>query len=119
MATYTVLSSSSRVPPIRSWVGRSTLLGAAALASVAINSFLLPPLLLLTPWFGILGALGVMAYPWYSDGLVRALVVFGYAFCCAPVLWAQLTKAMGSLQTLIEREAFFPRLGRLRRCRIQ
>ncbi|KAG0447370.1 hypothetical protein HPP92_028361 [Vanilla planifolia] len=111
MATYTVpfFLVPSTAHPVLGW--SLYLLGAAALASVAINSFLLPPLLLLTPWFGILRALGVMAYPWYSDGLVRALVVFGYAFCCAPVLWAQLTKAMGSLQTLIEREAFFPRLG--------
>ncbi|KAJ3706722.1 hypothetical protein LUZ61_010427 [Rhynchospora tenuis] len=87
------------------------LLGSAALNSIVINVFLLPPLAVLTTWLGLLGALFVMAYPYYSDGLVRALVVFMYAFCCSPVVWASLVKIMGSLQVLVEREAYFPRLG--------
>ncbi|KAJ4800221.1 Nucleotide-diphospho-sugar transferases superfamily protein [Rhynchospora pubera] len=87
------------------------LLGSAALNSIVINVFLLPPLAVLTTWLGLVGALFVMAYPYYSDGLVRALVVFMYAFCCSPVVWASLVKIMGSLQVLVEREAYFPRLG--------
>ncbi|KAJ3680541.1 hypothetical protein LUZ60_016819 [Juncus effusus] len=87
------------------------LLGSATLNSIIINVFLLPPLSVMTTWFGILGALFVMAFPWYSNGVVRALAVFGYAFCCAPIVWASLVRIVGSLQVLIEREAYFPRLG--------
>ncbi|PKA59582.1 Putative glucuronosyltransferase PGSIP7 [Apostasia shenzhenica] len=87
------------------------LLGAAALSSVAINSFLIPALAVLTPWLAILGALMVMACPWYSDGVVRVLVLFGYSVACAPAIWTQLMKVSGSLQTLMEREVFFPRIG--------
>ena len=57
------------------------LLGVFALCSIAVNAFLLPMLPVLMPWLGITGALIVMAFPWYSDGVVRALCVFGYAFC--------------------------------------
>jgi hypothetical protein len=89
------------------------LLGSAALNSIVINVFLLPPFAVLTTWIGLLGVLFVMASPYYSDGVVRALAVFLYAFCYAPVAWASLVKIMGSLQVLIEREAYFPRLGEL------
>ncbi|RRT73421.1 hypothetical protein BHE74_00029197 [Ensete ventricosum] len=86
-------------------------LGVASLSSIVINVFLLPPLPVLTVLLGILGSLFVMAFPWYSDGVIRALVVFAYAFSCAPIAWASLMKVTGSLQNLLEREAFFPRLG--------
>ncbi|CAL9045557.1 putative glucuronosyltransferase PGSIP8 [Musa acuminata AAA Group] len=86
-------------------------LGVASLSSIVINVFLLPPLPVLTVLLGILGSLFVMAFPWYSDGVIRALVVFAYAFSCAPFAWASLMKVIGSLQNLLEREAFFPRLG--------
>jgi len=87
------------------------LLGCATLCSVVINFFLLPALPVLTPWLAILGSLFVMACPWYSDGVVRALTVFGYAAACAPFLWSALTKVLTSLQLLLERDCFFPRLG--------
>ncbi|KAF3340215.1 putative glucuronosyltransferase PGSIP8 [Carex littledalei] len=87
------------------------LLGSAALNSIVINVFLLPISAVLTTWLGIVGALFVMASPYYSDGLVRAMVVFMYAFCYTPVAWASLVKIMGSLQVLVEREVYFPRLG--------
>ncbi|CAA7403589.1 unnamed protein product [Spirodela intermedia] len=74
------------------------LLGSSTLASVAAGAFLLPPVAVLTPWMAIAGSLAVMAWPWYSDGIVRALAVFGYAFCCAPFLWVSATKVMGSLR---------------------
>ncbi|THU67273.1 hypothetical protein C4D60_Mb05t22920 [Musa balbisiana] len=86
-------------------------LGVASLSSIVINVFLLPPLPVLTVLLGILGSLFVMAFPWYSDGVIRALVVFAYACSCAPIAWASLMKVTGSLQNLLEREAFFPRLG--------
>lgn len=87
------------------------LLGAFAFSSIAINAFKLPAFTVLVPWAGILGALLVMAYPWYMDGVVRALAVFGYAFCCAPVVWSALMRVLASLQVSLEREAFLPRLG--------
>nr|CAD1835116.1 unnamed protein product [Ananas comosus var. bracteatus] len=95
--------------PILGW--SLYLLGASSLSSVVINVFLLPPLTVLTTWLGIVGALFVMAFPWYSDGVVRALALFGYSFCIAPLVWASLGKVMDSLQVSIERDAFYPRLG--------
>ncbi|XP_042432554.1 putative glucuronosyltransferase PGSIP8 [Zingiber officinale] len=87
------------------------MLGVASLLSIVINAFLLPPLPVLTVLLGMLGSLFVMAFPWYSDGVVRALVVFAYAFCCSPIVWSSLMKVIVSLQNLVERDAFFPRLG--------
>ncbi|KAG6531356.1 putative glucuronosyltransferase PGSIP8 [Zingiber officinale] len=87
------------------------MLGVASLLSIVINVFLLPPLPVLTVLLGMLGSLFVMAFPWYSDGVVRALVVFAYAFCCSPIVWSSLMKVIVSLQNLVERDAFFPRLG--------
>nr|CAB3485351.1 unnamed protein product [Digitaria exilis] len=85
------------------------LLGSFSLSSIVINIFLLHPLSVLMTWFGIIGALFVMSFPWYLNGVVRALAVFAYAFCCAPLIWASLVKTMSSLQVLVERDAF--RLG--------
>ncbi|KAI4372451.1 hypothetical protein MLD38_010680 [Melastoma candidum] len=87
------------------------LLGSFALSCIAINAFLLPMVTILVPWFCIAGVLFVMAFPWYMDGVVRALAVFVYAFCCAPIVWASLVKTMACLQVSIERESFMPRLG--------
>ncbi|PIN13361.1 Glycogenin glucosyltransferase [Handroanthus impetiginosus] len=87
------------------------LLGAFSLSCIVINAFLLPMVPVLVPWLGILGSLLVMAYPMYPDGVVRGLCVFGYAFCCSPIVWVSLLKIMSSLQVSLEREAFLPRLG--------
>lgn len=87
------------------------LLGTFSLCSIAINAFMLPTLHVLTPWLGIFGVLLVMACPWYPDGVVRALAIFGYAFCCAPFAWVSLNKVMTCLQVSLEREVFFPILG--------
>lgn len=87
------------------------MLGVASLSSIVINVFLLPPLPVLTVLLGMLGSLFVMAFPWYPDGVIRALIVFAYAFCYSPIAWASLMKVTGSLQNLVEREAFFPRMG--------
>ncbi|KAG6687512.1 putative glucuronosyltransferase PGSIP8 isoform X2 [Carya illinoinensis] len=95
--------------PLPAWT--LYLFGSFALCSIAINAFLLPMVPVLVPWFGIFGSLLVMAFPWYSDGVVRALAIFGYAFCAAPFVWIAIVKVMASLQVSLEREAFFPRLG--------
>ncbi|KAF9614268.1 hypothetical protein IFM89_016560 [Coptis chinensis] len=97
------------VHPLLGWM--LYLLGSSALASIVINTFMLPALHVLMPWLGISGTLLVMAYPWYSNGIVRALSVFFYAFCCAPVLWGSLMKIMASLNVSLEKETFLPRLG--------
>ncbi|KAL9285087.1 hypothetical protein ACSQ67_024526 [Phaseolus vulgaris] len=94
------------VHPLLGWF--LYLLGAFALCSIAINVFLLPTLPVLVPWFGIVGTLMVMAFPWYPDGVVRALIVFVYAFCSAPFLWASMVRTVASLQSSLEREAFLP-----------
>ncbi|OIV92775.1 hypothetical protein TanjilG_00909 [Lupinus angustifolius] len=97
------------VHPLLGW--SLYLLGAFALCSIVINTFLLPMLPVLVLWLGIVGTLMVMAFPWYPDGVVRALAVFGYAFCYAPILWASMVKITAGLQLSLEREAFLPRLG--------
>ncbi|KAI0500988.1 hypothetical protein KFK09_019206 [Dendrobium nobile] len=112
IATYTVpfILIPRTIHPILGW--SLYLLGAAALASIAINSFLLAPLPVLTPWFAILAALGVMAK--HSMVGWAGLAVFAFAFCCAPLLWIQLSKVMTNLQMLIDREAFpqiFPQMS--------
>lgn len=97
------------VHPIMGW--SMYLFGALALSVLVINAFLLPPLAVLTPWLAVVGMLLVMAFPWYHDGVVRVLAVFGYAFCSAPFLWTSMVRVMDSLQTMLERDTFFPRLG--------
>ncbi|KAH7514173.1 hypothetical protein FEM48_Zijuj11G0060600 [Ziziphus jujuba var. spinosa] len=97
------------VHPLLGWT--LYLLGSFAFLSITVNVYLLPMLPVLVPWFGIFGALLVMACPWYPDGVVRALVVFGYAFFCSPFVWVSLVKIMSCLQVSLEREAFLPRLG--------
>lgn len=84
------------------------LLGSFALCSIAINAFLLPTLAVATPCLGILGALLVMACPWYKDGVVRALSTFAYAFCASPLLLVSYNKVVAALQVSLEREAFLP-----------
>ncbi|KAK9148255.1 hypothetical protein Scep_007012 [Stephania cephalantha] len=95
--------------PLLGWM--VYLLGSSALNLIVINVFLLPALHVLMPWIGISGALVVMAYPWYSNGVIRALAVFFYAFCCAPVVWGSLLKVVAGLQVSLEREAFLPKMG--------
>lgn len=86
-------------------------LGSIALSSIAVNSFFLPVIPVFIPLVGIFGSLLVMAYPWYNNGVIRALAVFGYACCYAPIAWGSLVKVMARLQVSVEREQFFPILG--------
>ncbi|KAL4178758.1 hypothetical protein AMTRI_Chr13g83830 [Amborella trichopoda] len=87
------------------------LLGSSSLLIVVANAFLLPALALLTPWLLVVGALGVMAFPYYPDGVVRALMVFVYGCFCAPFIWMSLLRVVASVQTSLDREALFPKLG--------
>ncbi|OMO52448.1 Glycosyl transferase, family 8 [Corchorus olitorius] len=86
-------------------------LGSSALSSIAIHSFLLPAIHVFLPLIGIFGSLLVMAYPWYPNGVVRALAVFAYAFCYAPIVWNSMVKVVARLQVSLEREQFFPKLS--------
>ncbi|ONI06596.1 hypothetical protein PRUPE_5G069400 [Prunus persica] len=86
-------------------------LGTFALCFIAINALLLPMLPVLALWLGFLGVLFVMAFPWYPDGVIRALSVFAYAFCAAPFAWLSVVKVMSSIQAAVEREAYFPKIG--------
>lgn len=97
------------VHPILGW--SLYLLGSFALCFVAITALFLPMVPVLAPWLGIFGVLFVMAFPWYPDGVVRALSVFAYAFCAAPFAWVSLVKVMASIQAAVEREAYFPKIG--------
>ncbi|KAM1145833.1 hypothetical protein ACFX13_038552 [Malus domestica] len=97
------------VHPILGW--SLYLLGSFALSFVAITALFLPMVPVLAPWLGIFGVLFVMAFPWYQNGVVRALSVFAYAFCVAPFAWVSLVKVMASIQAAVEREAYFPKIG--------
>lgn len=97
------------IHPLLGWI--LYFLGSFTFCSIAINVFLLPMLPVLVPWLGILGVLMVMAFPWYPDGIVRAMSVFLYAFCCAPFLWVSLVRIVAGLQLSLQREAFLPRFA--------
>ncbi|KAJ4956924.1 hypothetical protein NE237_013707 [Protea cynaroides] len=96
------------VHPLVGWT--LYLFGSSVFASLAIHSFQLPPFAVLTPAFGIAGTLFVMAHQ-FSDGVVRALAVFAYAFCFAPILWVSTAKVIASLQASFERDFSLPRNG--------
>lgn len=97
------------VHPVAGW--SLYLLGIFSLSCVAANVFLLPMLPVLVPWLSCLGALLVMAYPWYTDGVVRAMAVFAYGFCASPMMWLALWKIVCRLSHSLEREGFLPILG--------
>lgn len=98
----------STIHPITGWA--LYFIGSFALSFIVVNAFMVPMRTILTVWLGLLGSLLVMAFPWYPDGVVRALMVFAYAFCCAPIAWTSLHRMLHCLQVSLEREAFFPRL---------
>ncbi|KAK1438753.1 hypothetical protein QVD17_04563 [Tagetes erecta] len=97
------------IHPVLGWT--LYLLGSFALSCMVTSVFFLPMLPVLTPWLGIIGVLIVMACPWYTDGVVRALSIFAYAFCASPVLWISIGKIRSSLHISLEREGLLP--GRL------
>lgn len=96
------------IHPVVGWA--LYLLGAMSLCTISVNLFLLQVLPVLIPWIGISGSLLVMAWPWYPNGIVRALAIFGYAFCASPVLWSALVRIKKGLQISLEREQFLPKI---------
>ncbi|KAG9148835.1 hypothetical protein Leryth_023183 [Lithospermum erythrorhizon] len=97
------------VHPVVGW--SLYLLGAFSLSCMAVNVFLLPIVPVLVPLGGTIFTLLTMAYPWYSDGLVRGLAVFCYAFCFSPILFLAWMKILSSLQVSLDRESFLPKLS--------
>ncbi|GER30502.1 nucleotide-diphospho-sugar transferase superfamily protein [Striga asiatica] len=99
------------VHPIVGW--GLYLMGAFSLSCVAANIFLLPMLPVIGPGLGILGSLLVMGYPGYPNGIVRALSVFGYAFCCSPLVWVALGKIVSALHVSVEQSSVVPSMNKL------
>jgi hypothetical protein len=73
------------VHPLMGW--SIELLGAISLLFVIVTIGKLPVLVILTPWFGVVGALLTLAAPIYNSGIVRALGIGFYAFVASPFLW--------------------------------
>lgn len=107
LAAYAVpfLIIPTTIHPLLGW--GLYLLGSSTFSLLAATVFLLPILSLLVPSAGIFGVLLVMACPWYSDGVVRGLCIFLYAFCAAPVVWAAAVRIAAAIQSSIDRDAFF------------
>ncbi|GLJ54153.1 hypothetical protein SUGI_1160330 [Cryptomeria japonica] len=85
------------------------LLGSMSLLIVIMNTFCIPVLAVITIWIQVLGALLVMAFPLYSNGMVRALSVGVYGFLAAPFLWRSGVKVMRHLDTCFEDDSLFSR----------
>ncbi|CAH9094226.1 unnamed protein product [Cuscuta europaea] len=91
----------STIHPILGWT--LYMFGVFSHLCVVITVFLVPMLTVLVPLFGFLGALLVMAYPWYPNGVVRALAVFAYSFCASPVVWGVFGRLFASHNVSLER----------------
>ncbi|CAN6449564.1 unnamed protein product [Victoria cruziana] len=87
------------VHPILGWT--LYLAGSSSLMLVVASAFSLPLLPALTPSIGIAGALLVMAYPAYHDGIVRTLSIWAYSFACAPFLWSSIYRLLNQVDALI------------------
>ncbi|KAH9322153.1 hypothetical protein KI387_016792 [Taxus chinensis] len=85
------------------------LLGSMSLLTVIISAFHIPVLAVVSIWIQIFGALPVMAFPLYRNGIVRALSVAAYASFAAPFLWCSLLKLMAHLDTCNQRESLLSR----------
>ncbi|KAG6556025.1 hypothetical protein Mapa_001965 [Marchantia paleacea] len=90
------------VHPLMGW--GLWLLGSLSLLIVTINIFQLPFLPVFTPWLGFFGVLLVMAYPFYNNGIIRALAIFGYAFLAAPFVWWTFTQVSMTIDLACTRE---------------
>ncbi|CAM6094387.1 unnamed protein product [Calypogeia fissa] len=90
------------VHPLMGW--GLWLLGALSLLIVLINIFQLPVTPVVTVWFGFLGALLVLANPYYMNGVVRALAIGFYAFFMSPVLWWTIKEVNAAIDISSVRE---------------
>jgi hypothetical protein len=90
------------VHPLMGW--GLWLLGSLSLLIVFVNIFQLPITPVFIVWLGLLGALLVLANPYYFNGVVRALAIGFYAFFASPVLWWSLTQGNAAIDTSCVRE---------------
>ncbi|GLJ54167.1 hypothetical protein SUGI_1160800 [Cryptomeria japonica] len=95
------------IHPIMGW--GLYLLGSMSFLLVIIKIFHIPVLAVTVIWIEVFGALLVMAFPLYNNGIVRALSVAAYAFFAAPFLWRSLVKLMAYLETCIEHDSLLSR----------
>eukprot|EP00249_Psilotum_nudum_P019936 c27485_g2_i2 orf=25-537(-) len=91
------------IHPIMGWV--VFLLGSLCLLVVNIIVLQLPVLFVLTPWIGIIGALLVLSFPFYSNGVVRAIIIGVYAFFVSPFVWWGAKEISASIDVNAERES--------------
>jgi hypothetical protein len=68
------------------------LLGSLSLLTVVINLFQLPVLPVLIPWIGGIGALLVLASPYYKNGIMRIVGISVYTSLATPFLWWAVQK---------------------------
>lgn len=89
------------------------LLGSLWHLTVVINSFQLPVLPVLTPWIGGIGALSVLAWPFYSNGILRAAAIAVYTALVTPILWnaAMKVSAVVDVRTHWEPQLTWTRLN--------
>lgn len=78
------------VHPFMGW--GTFLLGSLSLLTVLINLFQLPTLPVLTPWIGGIGALLVLASPFYTNGIMRGVGIGIYAAAATPFVWWAMKK---------------------------
>ncbi|KAH7434953.1 hypothetical protein KP509_06G042000 [Ceratopteris richardii] len=80
------------------------LLGSLSFLTTLIAVFKFDQLPVLTPWVLIFLNLLVMAFPFYKNGIIRMLTVFGSASFSTPFLWWSL-KTIATRCSNSEREA--------------
>ncbi|KAG0578896.1 hypothetical protein M758_4G060600 [Ceratodon purpureus] len=73
------------------------LLGSLSLLTVVINMFQLPVLPVLTPWIGGIGALLVLASPFYKNGIMRGVGIGVYTALATPFLWWAIQKVCAAV----------------------
>jgi len=84
------------------------LLGSLSLLTIVINLFQLPVLPVLTPWIGGMGALVVLASPYYSNGILRGLAIGVYAALATPILWWAVKKVSAAVNVRAHWEPLMP-----------
>lgn len=77
------------------------LLGSLSLLTVVINLIQLPVLPVLTPWIGGLGALLVLASPFYKNGIMRGVSIGVYTAMATPFLWWAVQKVCAAVNVRV------------------
>eukprot|EP00246_Nothoceros_aenigmaticus_P005181 TRINITY_DN17062_c0_g1_i1.p1 TRINITY_DN17062_c0_g1~~TRINITY_DN17062_c0_g1_i1.p1 ORF type:complete len:511 (+),score=43.46 TRINITY_DN17062_c0_g1_i1:549-2081(+) len=57
-----------------------------------------------TPWLCVVGALVVLAFPYYNDGIMRALAIGVFAFLASPWFWKAVLEVMRTADLVPDRE---------------